>query len=83
MLHSGVGVGDSYDGSMDKGEKIWCWSSTRSGLNHFGTEENSRESSRSGLGLLAFMLRLLSRRVCRGRGCRRGGLGVAAAADEN
>ncbi|RZS09964.1 hypothetical protein BHM03_00041129, partial [Ensete ventricosum] len=26
-------------------EKIWCWSSTRSGLNRFGTEENSREGS--------------------------------------
>ncbi|RWW31186.1 hypothetical protein GW17_00004205 [Ensete ventricosum] len=25
------------------GEKIWCWSSTRSGLNRFETEENSIE----------------------------------------
>ncbi|RRT34812.1 hypothetical protein B296_00052551 [Ensete ventricosum] len=25
------------------GEKIWCWSSTRSGLNRFGIEEDSKE----------------------------------------
>ncbi|RRT55287.1 hypothetical protein B296_00010430 [Ensete ventricosum] len=24
-------------------EKIWCWSGTRSGLNRFGTKENSKE----------------------------------------
>ncbi|RRT32699.1 hypothetical protein B296_00051805 [Ensete ventricosum] len=27
------------------GEKIWCWSNTKSGLNRFGTEENSKEFS--------------------------------------
>ncbi|RWV83950.1 hypothetical protein GW17_00054379 [Ensete ventricosum] len=26
------------------GEKIWCWSSTRSGLNRFGTEETTESS---------------------------------------
>ncbi|RWV78873.1 hypothetical protein GW17_00060082, partial [Ensete ventricosum] len=40
-------------------------------------------SNRSGLGSLALMLRLLPRWVCRGRGCRRGGLGVAATIEEN
>ncbi|RWW65165.1 hypothetical protein BHE74_00027569 [Ensete ventricosum] len=40
----------------------------------------SNKSSRSGLGSPALMLRLLLRRVCRGRGYRRGGLGVAATA---
>ncbi|RWW48227.1 hypothetical protein BHE74_00045714 [Ensete ventricosum] len=36
-----------------------------------------RRSSRSGLGSPASMLRRLPRRVCRGRNCYRGGLGVA------
>ncbi|RRT73944.1 hypothetical protein B296_00007266 [Ensete ventricosum] len=40
-------------------------------------------SSRSGLGSPALMLRLLPRRVCSGRGCRWGGLCIAAAAEEN
>ncbi|RWW70062.1 hypothetical protein BHE74_00022298 [Ensete ventricosum] len=36
-------------------------------------------SSRSGLGSLVLMLKLLLRRVCRGRDCRWGGLGIMAA----
>ncbi|RWW49913.1 hypothetical protein BHE74_00043857, partial [Ensete ventricosum] len=87
-------------------EKIWCWSSTRSGLNRFETEENSREFDQEQrkttessvlygagfgeherrsreVGSPALMLRRLPRRVCRGRGCRRGGSCVTAAVEEN
>ncbi|RWW41284.1 hypothetical protein BHE74_00053240, partial [Ensete ventricosum] len=41
----------------------------------------SNKSSRSGLGSPTLMLRLLPRLVCRGRGCRRGGLGGISTVD--
>ncbi|RZR99089.1 hypothetical protein BHM03_00028575, partial [Ensete ventricosum] len=61
------------DRSVKEKQQIW-----------FGIARlDAQAAAEAGLGLPALMLRLLPRRVCRGRGCRGGGLGVAAAVEEN